>query len=107
MKPFVVLAFSLALCSCTTNKADVSGFVKRITVSGSPQKVEHFARHQRFFNGAVLVSNITIRPNGEAEATMSFRGNYAPDDLIHTTQEAVAAGLSYTYTDLRLTTSLS
>ena len=91
---FFALAASAALVGCSANDhADAR--VATLVVEGPQESLERFANLQGSRRPALLVSEFTDLGEGRFEAAVALPKDFSDNDLVHTTREAVAAGLSY------------
>ncbi len=93
----VILATSTSLAGCGRREATTAFEDKRLTVAGSHDDVERFAKLQGSRRPALAISTIKPLSNGRAEATVTLPASYDGEDLIHTTREALAADLEYRF----------
>jgi len=92
-----VLAASTALTGCGRVETEATLVDGRLTVAGSHDGVERFAKLQGSRRPALAMSATTPLGNGRAEATVTLPASYDAQDLVHTTREALAAGLDYRF----------
>ena len=72
-------------------------------MTGDRDDVERFVKLQHSLRSPLATSPVTDLSNGRASASLSIPGNHTGEDVIHTTREALAAGLSYEFNDKRST----
>lgn len=90
-------AASAALIGCSAID-DTSQRVATLVVEGPQSSLERFANLQGSRSPALLVSEFTDLGEGRLEASMALPNDFGDKDLIQTTREALAAGLSYELT---------
>jgi hypothetical protein len=88
---------STALVGCARNDHTVTTAEKKLTVSGARDGVERFAKLQQSRTPALAVSAIAPLGAGRAEAEVMLPVSFTGKDLVHTTREALAAGLDYKF----------
>lgn len=92
------LGLTLAvLTSCTAATPPKATVQQELLVSGPEEAVRRFTQLQNSPRPALAVSAITLRMKGDSTATVALPADYKGTELIHTTREALAAGLSYHY----------
>jgi hypothetical protein len=91
------LAASAALAGCSQNERTISKVQSHLTVIGSRDGVEGFAKLQGALRPALAVSAIKPHGSGRAEAVVTLPLGFSGRDLVHTTREALAAGLNYKF----------
>lgn len=96
----LVSAASAALVGCSASD-DASERVATLVVEGPQSSLERFANLQGSRRPALLVSEFTDLGEGRLEAAIALPNNFSDKDLVQTTREAVAAGLSYELTIAR------
>lgn len=107
-----VTLFALAACGAvsacsdnTDNKVTASHSERHLTVKGPRDGVERFVALQGSLRPRLPTSSIENVGDGQATARVMLPVTHSGADLVHTTREALAAGLSYEYEDKRETTS--
>ncbi len=106
MKIGYVTLIALAACgavSACTEETTVSQIDRKMTVTGSHEGVERFVALQGSLRPRIATSNIEVLPDGRSSATAMIPVAHTGTDLVHTTREALAAGLSYKFEDRRAT----
>jgi hypothetical protein len=88
---------STALAGCGRNDHMVSTAKQKLTVWGAQDGVKRFARLQQSRSPALAVSEIKPLGAGRAEAEIMLPVSFTGKDLVHTTGEALAAGLEYKF----------
>jgi hypothetical protein len=91
------LAASAVLAGCSQNERATSRVQSHLTVVGSQDGVERFAELQGALRPALAVSAIKPHGSGRAEAVVALPVGFSGRNLVHTTREALAAGLSYKF----------
>jgi len=87
-------AASAALVGCSAND-DANARVATLVVEGPQDSLERFANLQGSRRPALSVSEFTDLGEGRSEGAVALPKDFSDNDLVHTTREAVAAGLSY------------
>lgn len=112
MRFISVTLFALAACGAVSacsnnsdNKVTVSHNERHLTVTGAREGVERFVALQGSLRPRLPTSSIENVGDGQATARVMLPVTHSGADLVHTTREALAAGLSYEYEDKRETTS--
>ena len=100
-------AVSLAACdrqqvSTTTTKVD-----RQLSVTGARDDVERFVALQRSLRPPLETAPVEQLADGRATAVVTIPADRTGKDLVHTTREALAAGLDYKLTDFRSTVTLT
>ncbi len=96
----MLLALSTTLSSCGRSEDATATAIKKITVTGTSAGVERFVKLQGSAPIPLIASAITPLGEGRAKATVTIPANFGGRDIVHTTREALAAGLSYSYEEL-------
>jgi hypothetical protein len=89
--------------ACEQEPAAVTNVERNFMVTGLREDVERFVRLQQALRPPLKTWPISDLPNGRAQATVTIPADYAADDVVHTTREAIAAGLSWWFPDIRPT----
>lgn len=107
-----VTLFALAACGAVSacsnnsdNKVTVNHNERHLTVTGTRDAVERFVALQGSLRPRLPTSSIENVGDGQATARVMLPATHSGADLVHTTREALAAGLSYKYEYQRETTS--
>jgi len=103
----VIIALSTTLASCNRSEHITTNVVRKITVTGSAEGVERFVKLQGSAPLPLSASAITSLGQGRAEATVTIPANFGGNDLVHTTREALAAGLSYRFDEQHSTKTVA
>ena len=97
----VVAAFAATLMSgCTAHEANDQAVHKQLIVTGSEAGVRRFVALQNSRRPTLPVSSITFEVGGPATAVVALPSGYSGRELVNTTREALAAGLSYKYEEV-------
>ena len=97
----LILATSTALAGCVRGAHATTVVEKHLKVAGTQQGVERFAKLQGALRPALAMSAIKLLGNGRAEATVTIPASYNGVDVGHTTREALAADLDYSFEERR------
>lgn len=90
-----VAAALLTACSAPTTTVD-----RRLVVEGPADRVSSFvAAH----TSETVAGTVAPLPAGRARATLVLADRFDDQDLLRATDRALAAGLSYAFTDQRTT----
>lgn len=95
------LLASVVLAGCSRNAVAAADADKHLTVTGSQDGVIRFAKLQGSLRSALAVSPIKRIGGGQAEVVVTLPTDFSTGDLVHTTREALAAGLSYKFEEDR------
>lgn len=101
-KTLIALAAFGAVSACTQETTG-SEIDRKITVTGSHAGVQRFVALQKSLRPRIATSNIEIRPDGRFSVTATIPVTYSGSDIVQTSREALAAGLSYQFEDQRAT----
>jgi len=102
----VAVAFCAATWGCSQPATTTTTTVERkLTVTGSREGVERFVALQGSLRPRIRTSTIKTLADGKASATAIIPISHTGKDVIHTTREALAAGLSYKFKDHRFTST--
>jgi len=99
LKPLMLTALAVAavLAGCSQNERTISKAQSHLTVIGPQDGVERFTKLQGSLRPALAVSAIKPLGSGRAEAVVTLPVGFSGQDLVHTTREALAAGLMYEF----------
>lgn len=89
--------------SACTKETTATQIERKMTVAGSYEGVQRFVALQGSLRPRIITSGIEVLPDGRSSATATIPVSYTGTDLVHTTREALAAGLSYKFEDRRST----
>lgn len=103
--PALVLFMCTPLLACSGGNHQDVQVSKTLTVWGPKAGVTRFLALQGGLKPAVTVSAPKPLGNDKAEATVTLPASYKGEDLVHTTREALAAGLWYKYEERRSTST--
>ena len=95
----LALSVPTTLAAGASEQATVTTVHRDLTVSGPREGLERFVALQASRSPPLAVSTITSLANGRATAVVRFPAGYSGQELVRTTREALAAGLSYEYAD--------
>lgn len=101
-----ITLIALAACgavSACTKETTATQIERKMTVAGSYEDVQRFVALQGSLRPQIITSGIEVLPDGRSTATATIPVSHTGTDLVHTTREALAAGLSYKYEDRRST----
>lgn len=102
-----LLALSITLASCGKSNHATTMAVRKMTVSGTTASVERFVKLQKSAPIPLAASSVTSLDKGRAEATVTIPANFDGRSLVHTTREALAAGLSYRYEEVHFVSTVT
>lgn len=97
----IALLPSMPLAGCNRDEHTTAEVERHLTVTGPQAGVTSFAKLQGSRRPALQLSAIQPLGNGRARATVTLPANYTGEDLVHTTAEALAAGLDYKFESRR------
>ena len=98
VKHIILIAAMLAtLPGCNRAEQTVPQVEQNLTVEGPRDGVERFAGQQRSRRLGLAVFAVRPVGNDRVEATVMLPATFTGKDLVHTTREALAAGLEYNY----------
>ncbi len=102
-----IVAATMMCAACSTSIGSPQTVQKQLKVWGSEAGMERFVSLQKSRRPALTVSASTMNSDGRASATVALPATYTGKELVHTTREALAAGLWYEYQEVRSTTRKS
>ena len=95
--------FALSVATAPTASAaeqeTVATTHRDLTVTGPREGLERFIALQCSHNPPLATSAITTLDNGRATAVVTLAAGSGGQELLRTTREAIASGLSYEYAD--------
>ena len=94
---------STFVTACEQEPAPGTSVERNFMVTGSREDVERFVRLQHALPQPLRTWPISELSDGRASATVTIPANHTPEDVVHTQREALAAGLSYWFRDIRST----
>ncbi|WP_157105720.1 hypothetical protein [Sphingomonas sp. TDK1] len=94
---------SASVAACSGGARDTTVVVKQLRVWGPQERLTRFVRLQGSARHPLVVSNAKPLDIGQAQAVVTLPASYTGEDLVHTTREALVAGLSYRYEERKLT----
>lgn len=94
---------STSIAACGQEPATDTNVARNFMVTGPRQDVERFVRLQQALSPPLKTWPISHLPDGRASATVTIPADYAAEDVVHTTREAIAAGLTWWFPDIRPT----
>lgn len=92
---------STALAACQREPAAVTNVERNLMVSGPQEDVERFVRLQEALSPALKTWPISDLPGGRTQAIVTIPADYTAEQVAHTTREAIAAGLTWWFPDIR------
>jgi|SRR6478609_9311918 len=97
----VALAISVAttLPACAAEQEPAATRQRELTVTGPREGLERFVALQASRSPPLATSAVTPLDNGRATVVVTLPAGRGGQELIQTTREALAAGLSYEYAD--------
>ena len=102
-QPFMLIALltSTVLTGCNRDEHLTVKVEKHLMVTGPQEGVDRFVKLQGSLRPALPTSRVQRLKNGRAEAKVTLPASYKGEDLVHTTREALAAGLDYRFEERR------
>lgn len=98
MKAIILIATTLAtLAGCSDDEHAVTKVEQHLTVAGPQDGIDRFVKLQHSRRPSLAVSAFRPVGNGYVEATLTIPATYTGQELVHTTREALVAGLEYQY----------
>jgi hypothetical protein len=98
VKAIILIATTLAsLAGCSRDEHAVTKVEQHLTVAGPQDGMDRFVKLQHSRRPSLEVSAFRPVGNGHVEATLTIPATYTGLELVHTTREALAAGLDYQY----------
>jgi hypothetical protein len=94
---FKALAASVMLAGCSGTEQTIREAKSKLTITGPRDGVERFAKLQGALRPAIAMSTIKLFGRNQAEAEVILPAGVNGPDIVHTTREALAAGLSYKF----------
>lgn len=98
----IAVVFSVATWGCS-QPTTVTKVERKLTVIGNREGVARFVALQGALRPRIETSEIKVLANGQSSATADIPISHSGRDVVHTTREALAAGLSYKFEDYRVT----
>ena len=92
-----------SVAACKQEPASNTEVERSLMVRGSHDDVVRFVGLQHSLRPPLETSPITESSDGRASAAVTIPAGHTNDDVLHTTREALAAGLSYEFQDNRST----
>lgn len=92
---------SAAIGACEREPATTASVERNFMVTGSRDDVERFVRLQQALSPPLKTWPISDLPDGRAQATVTIPADHTTEDVVHTTREAIAAGLTWWFPDIR------
>jgi hypothetical protein len=93
---------STSFAACEQEPAAVANVERNLMVSGPRGDVERFVRLQEALSPPLKTWPISELSGGRAQATVTIPADYTTDEVAHTAREAIAAGLTWWFRDIRL-----
>lgn len=98
----LILAAAATLSACGSGRDTVTTVERELAVTGPRDAVERFVNLQGSRRPPLATSAIAALDGDRATATVTIPADLDGDELLHTTREALAAGLSYELEDERV-----
>lgn len=101
----LVLLAAALLSACDRDQDTVTTAERHLAVTGPRDALERFVRLQGSRRPPLAVSGIGALADGRATATVTIPAEFGGDEINHTAREALAAGLSYEFDEVRTSTT--
>ena len=98
---------STSLTACKQEPATITNVERNFMVTGPREDVERFVRLQEALNPPLKTWGISDLSDGRAQATVTIPADHTAEEVVHTTREAIAAGLTWWFPDIRPTETAS
>jgi hypothetical protein len=92
---------STLIAACEQAPASITAVERNFMVTGPRENVERFVRLQEVHSPALKTWPISDLSDGRAQATVTIPADFAAEEVAHTTREAIAAGLTWWFPDIR------
>ena len=92
-----------SLSACGAEPTATSKRERTVAVAGPRDDVERFLRLQHTLRPPLETSPIRDLADGRVSAVVTLPADGTGEDLVHTTREALAAGLTYEFHDVSST----
>jgi len=92
---------ALSCLSACHDRAQVVLVEKQLVVIGPSDGIANFSALQRSRRPALRTTAPVTEPDGRLKAVVTLPATFTGAELIHTTREALAAGLRYRYVERR------
>lgn len=90
-----------SVAACAQEPAPVANVERNLMVTGPREDVERFVRLQEALSPPLKTWPISDLSDGRASATVTIPAEHSAEDVVHTTREAIAAGLTWWFPDIR------
>jgi hypothetical protein len=94
-----LLSVATAPAASAAEQETVAATQRDLKVTGPREGLERFIALQSSHNPPLATSAVTPLDNGRATAVVTLSAGSSGQELLRTTREALAAGLSYEYAD--------
>lgn len=94
---FTALAASAMLAGCRGSEQTSREAKSKLTITGPRDGVERFAKLQGALRPAIAISAIKPFGRNQAAAEVVLPASFSGQDIVHTTREVLAVGLSYKF----------
>jgi len=105
--PLFVGVLALSCLSACHDRAQVVSVEKQLVVIGSKDGIANFSALQRSRRPALRTTAAIAEPDGRLKTVVTLPATFTGAELIHTTREALAAGLRYRYVERRFSRTTS
>lgn len=92
---------STSIAACGQEAPPIANVERNFMVSGPRDDVERFVLLQERLSPQIKTWPVSDLSDGRAQATVTIPADYAAKDVVHTTREAMAAGLTWWFPDVR------
>ena len=92
---------STSIAACEQEPATFTNVERNFLVTGPRENVERFVRLQEALSPPLKTWPISDLSDGRAQATVTIPADHTAEDVVHTTREAIAAGLTWWFRDIR------
>lgn len=102
LKRMIVIGLaSTSIAACEQAPATITDVERNFMVTGPREDVERFVQLQEALSPPLKTWPISDLSDGRASATVTIPADYTAEDVVHTTREAIAAGLTWWFPDIR------
>ena len=95
----LAISLATALPACAAEQEPIGTVQRDLTVTGPREGLERFIALQSSHSPPRATSAVTPLDNGRATVVVTLPAGHGRQELVQTTREARAAGLSYEYAD--------
>lgn len=92
---------STSIAACEQRPAASTSVERNFMVTGPREDVERFVRLQEALSPPLKTWPIGDLSGGRTQATLTIPADYTAEEVAHTTREAIAAGLTWWFPDIR------